>query len=161
VNQMASNPAQRKTLPRLVSFGLALWIAYVFIWYLQYKFGGADGSVWLFTVLTDWLGLSGHEKAMRIGTGIAELAAALLVLAGSTRVVGATMSLGIMSGAIFFHLATPLGIDPYHDGGVLFAEACLTWLAAAAILWIDRAAVLVLASRLPVVGALAQQLKRA
>ncbi|MBL8834415.1 MAG: hypothetical protein JNL71_18640 [Rhodospirillales bacterium] len=161
MNQMASKSTGRKSISKLVSFGLAGWIAYVFVWYLQYKFGGAEGSVWLFTILTDWLGLSGHEMAMRIGTGIAELVTALLVLAGATRVVGAAMSLGIMSGAIFFHLATPLGIDPYHDGGVLFAEACLTWLAAAAILWIEREAALSLASRLPVVGHIAQQLQRA
>jgi hypothetical protein len=35
--------------------------------------------------------------------------------------------MGIMSGAIFFHLFTPLGIDPYEDGGRLFKEACFTW----------------------------------
>ncbi len=161
MKQFASSSAQRNTISRLVSLGLAGWITYVFVWYLQYKFGGAEGSVWLFTVLTDWLGLPGHEKAMRIGTGVAELAAALLVLAGPTRVVGAGMSLAIMSGAIFFHLATPLGIDPYDDGGVLFSEACLTWLAAAAILWIEREQTLALASRLPVVGPVARQLRGA
>ena len=161
MNQMTPNRNRRKTLSRLVSFGLAAWIAFVFVWYLQYKFGGADGSVWLFTVLTDWLGLSGYEKAMRIGTGIVELVAALLVLAGATRVAGAALSLGIMSGAIFFHLATPLGVDPYDDGGVLFAEACLTWLAAASILWIERESALRLAAGLPLVGSIARQLQRA
>ena len=43
-----------------------------------------------------------------------------------------------MSGAIFFHVASPLGIDPYNDGGQLFMEACWTWLAAAVILAIYR-----------------------
>jgi hypothetical protein len=32
-----------------------------------------------------------------------------------------------MSGAIFFHLVTPLGTDPYGDGGILFKEACAVW----------------------------------
>ena len=59
---------------------LALWIAYIFIWYLQYKFFGHEGSVWLFTVLTDWLGFSGFEKIMRIGVGTVELGAAILCL---------------------------------------------------------------------------------
>jgi hypothetical protein len=39
-----------------------------------------------------------------------------------------------MSGAIFFHVVSPLGIDPYHDGGALFKEACAVWLCAGFIL---------------------------
>lgn len=131
---------------------LALWIAYIFIWYLQYKFTGADGSVWLFTVLTDWLGFSGYEKPMRIGVGAAELLAAILVLIRRTQVFGAAMSAGIMAGAIFFHVVSPLGIDPYEDGAVLFTEACLVLLAALAILWLRRDEALDLARQLPVVG---------
>ncbi len=131
---------------------LALWIAYIFVWYLQYKFTGADGSVWLFTVLTDWLGLSGYEKVMRIGVGSAELLAAVLVLIRRTQVFGAAMSAAIMTGAIFFHVVSPLGIDPYEDGGVLFTEACLVLLAALAILWLRRDEALDLARQLPVVG---------
>ena len=65
------NPA--KTILALLPWGLAVWIAYIFLWYLQYKFLGHEGSVWLFTVLTDWLGFPGWEKAMRIGVGTAEL----------------------------------------------------------------------------------------
>jgi hypothetical protein len=119
---------------RLLVWPLAAWIAYVFLWYLQYKFTGHPGSTYLFTVLTDWLGFPGHEKAMRIGTGMAELIAALLLFVPRCQVIGAGMSLGIMTGAIFFHLVSPLGIDPYGDGGVLFKEACATWAAAVAIL---------------------------
>jgi hypothetical protein len=51
-----------------------------------------------------------------------------------TRLYGAALALGIMSGAIFFHVVSPLGIDPYHDGGSLFTEACEVWLCAAFIL---------------------------
>jgi hypothetical protein len=131
---------------------LALWIAYIFVWYLQYKFTGADGSVWLFTVLTDWLGVPGYEKSMRIGVGSAELLAAILVLIRRTQVLGAALSAGIMAGAIFFHVVSPLGIDPYDDGGVLFKEACLVLLAALGILWLRRDEALDLARHLPVVG---------
>jgi hypothetical protein len=123
---------------RLLPWVLAVWIAYVFVWYLQYKFTGAEGSRWLFTVLTDWLGVSGYEKPMRIGTGAAELIASILCFIRPLQVLGGAMSAGIMSGAIFFHLATPLGIDPYDDGGVLFTEAVLTLLAGLAIMWIRR-----------------------
>lgn len=144
----------RRVLHAVLPWALALWIAYVFVSYLQYKFTGHDGSVWLFTVLTDWLGLHGHEKAMRIGTGSAELVAALLCLIPATRAIGAAMTMAIMSGAIVFHLVTPLGIDPYGDGAVLFKEACVTLLAGAALLWLTRAQAIALLARVPVIGRL-------
>ena len=121
-----------------LTWPLAAWIACIFVWYLQFKFTGHPGSVDLFTTLTDWLGFRGDEKIMRIGTGSAELVAAVLVLVPRSRVVGAAMALGIMSGAIFFHLASPLGVDPYGDGGVLFKEAISVWLSGAAILLLAR-----------------------
>ena len=120
------------------SWVFSAYIAYIYLWYLQYKFTGHPGSVDLFTTLTDWLGFHGHEKAMRIGTGIAELIASLLLALPSTQVIGAALSLAIITGAILFHLASPLGIDPYGDGGVLFKEACAVWLSSAAILAIRR-----------------------
>ena len=67
-----------------------------------------------------------------------EIAASILVVVPRTRVFGAAFALGVMSGAIFFHLVSPLGIDPYHDGGALFTEACEVWLAAAFILAVLR-----------------------
>jgi hypothetical protein len=148
-----AKPVWQRVLPYLLS----AWIFYVFVWYLQYKFTGAEGSVFLFTVLTDWLGLHGHEKIMRIGTGVAELVAAILCFVPRLQVVGAALSLGIMTGAIFFHLVTPLGIDPYDDGAVLFKEAVATWCAALAILWLRRDEAIELASRLPLVGGLAER----
>lgn len=117
---------------------LAAWIAFVFVWYLQFKFTGDDGSVGLFTTLTDWLGFHGHEKIMRIGTGTAELIAAILIFDRPFQALGALLALGIMSGAIFFHVVSPLGIDPYGDGGVLFKQACSVWIASLVILAIRR-----------------------
>ncbi len=131
---------------------LALGIAYVFVWYLQYKFTGADGSVWLFTVLTDWLGFHGHEKVMRIGVGTAELVASILVLYRRTQVIGGAMAACIMTGAIFFHLVSPLGVDPYEDGGRLFTEACLVWIAGIVIVWLRRDEAVAIASHIPVLG---------
>jgi len=136
----------------VLPWALALGIAYVFVWYLQYKFTGADGSVWLFTVLTDWLGLHGHEKAMRLGVGTAELVASILVLYRRTQVIGGAMAACIMTGAIFFHLVSPLGIDPYEDGGRLFTEACLVWIAGIAIVWLRRDEAVAIASHIPVLG---------
>jgi hypothetical protein len=116
----------------------ALWIAYVFVWYLQYKFTGAQGSVDLFTTITDWLGLAGYEKAMRIGTGTAELICSFILMVPRLRVLGGLGAIGIMTGAIFFHLASPLGVDPYNDGGILFKEAISVWLAGWLILVLLR-----------------------
>jgi hypothetical protein len=152
--------AKSNLIARVLPWGLALWIAYVFVWYLQYKFTGADGSVWLFTVLTDWLGVSGYEKPMRIGVGSIELLAAILVLYRPTQAFGGAMATGIMTGAIFFHLATPLGIDPYDDGGKLFIEACLVWVAGLTIVWFRRQEAIEMVRRLPVVGRYADTLAR-
>jgi len=124
-------------------WSLSAWIAFIFVWYLQFKFSGSAGSVHLFTVLTDWLGFHGHERVMRIGTGCAELLAAILLFDRPLQIVGAALGLGIMSGAIFFHLVSPLGSHFFGEGGVLFREACLVWLAAAAIIaarWRDSMA---------------------
>ena len=120
----------------LVAWALSAFIVYIFIYYLQFKFTGADGSTMLFTTLTDWLGFQGHEKAMRIGTGTAELIASILLFIPRTQVIGAAMSFGIMTGAIFFHLASPLGVDPYGDGGVLFKQACAVWVSGIVIVTI-------------------------
>ncbi len=122
----------------LVAWAMAAFIVYIYVWYLQYKFFGHPGSVELFTTLTDWLGFKGHEKLMRIGTGSMELLASILLVIPATQVVGAAFSLGIISGAIFFHLASPLGVDPYGDDGVLFKQACAVWVASAGILLIRR-----------------------
>lgn len=122
----------------LLPWPLAAYVAFIFVWYLQYKFTGNEGSVWLFTILTDWLGLSGHEKAMRIAVGSAELAASILILIPWTQAIGALMAFGIMGGAIFFHVVSPLGIDPYGDGGELFREACTVFVFSLAVLAIRR-----------------------
>jgi len=122
----------------VMPWALAVFIAYIFIWYLQFKFTGHPGSVDLFTTITDWLGFHGYEKFMRIGTGSAELMASILLFIPRTQVVGAAMAWCIMTGAIFFHLVSPLGVDPYGDGGVLFKQACGVWVSSLIIVLIRR-----------------------
>jgi hypothetical protein len=119
---------------RLLTWPAALYIAGILLWYEQYKLTGNPGSVWLFTVLSDWLFISGYEKPFRLFVASMEIAASVLVVIPWTRMWGAALALGVMSGAIFFHLVSPLGIDPYHDDGALFKEACTVWLCAAFIL---------------------------
>ena len=124
---------------RLLTWPAAFYIAGILLWYEQYKLTGNPGSVWLFTVLSDWLFISGHEKPFRLFVASMEIVASVLVIIPYTRMWGAALALGVMSGAIFFHLISPLGIDPYHDGGALFKEACTVWLCAAFTLLSYRA----------------------
>jgi hypothetical protein len=116
----------------------ALWIAYIFLWYEQYKLTGHPGSVWLFQTLADWLFIGGYEKPFRLAVAIAEIAASVLVVLPRTRMWGAALSFGIISGAIFFHVFSPVGIDPFDDGAQLFKEAVAVWFASAFILVVMR-----------------------
>ncbi len=116
----------------------ALYIAFIFLWYEQYKLFGAAGSTDLFTTLTDWLGFHGHEKFMRIGVASCEIMASLFVLTPRVQGLGAIGAIMLMSGAMFFHLATPLGTDPYGDGGILFKEACSVWITGWVVLFWRR-----------------------
>ncbi len=123
----------------LVAWAAALWIAYEFLWYEQYKLTGNVGSIdGVFQPLANWFGIPAHEKPIRLGVATLEIIASVLVLIPRTRIWGAALALGTMSGAIFFHTIGPIGIDPYGDGGQLFKEACFTWLMAALILAIHR-----------------------
>jgi hypothetical protein len=133
---------------RLLAWGAALWIAYEFLWYEQYKLAG---PTLVFDRLSDWSGIP--EKPFRLFVASMEMCAAVLVLIPRTRVFGAAFALGIRTGAIFFHLFTPLGVDPYEDGAMLFKEACFTWLMAAFVLFAHRAEALALVRRYaPMVG---------
>ena len=119
---------------RLLTWPAAFVVAGILLWYEQYKLTGNPGSVELFTTISDWLYLDGYEKPFRLSVAIAEIIASVLVLIPVTRMYGALFALGIMSGAIFFHVVSPLGVDPYNDGGQLFKQACLVWLCSVFIL---------------------------
>lgn len=139
-----------RSLPllRLLCWPAAIWIAYELLWYEQYKLTGDEGSVHLFTILSDWLGTPGGEKPFRLFVATMEIIAAVLVLIPRTQAFGGLFAMGIMSGAIFFHVVSPLGIDPYGDGGVLFKEACFTWAMGLFIAVVRRDELIALARRL-------------
>lgn len=67
------------------------------------------------------------EPYGRIGTGIGELIAGLLLLWPKKSHFGAVLSLGLISGAIFMHL-TILGINVQNDGGKVFYLAIVTFI---------------------------------
>ena len=99
---------------------------------LFFKFTGAKESVYIFTTL-------GMEPWGRIGSGVAELIASVFLLLPQTVVFGAILSLGVISGAIFFHL-TKLGIalPLVDDHGELFALAVIVFVCSAVVLIMHR-----------------------
>jgi hypothetical protein len=108
---------------------IILWIfrglaALIMLQTLYFKFSAHPQSVHLFTIL-------GMEPWGRIGTGVLELIASLLILYPKTTGYGALLGLGLMSGAIFFHL-TKLGIK--FDGDyVLFTYAVIAFVSCAVL----------------------------
>lgn len=104
---------------------------------LFFKFTGAEESRYIFTKV-------GMEPVGRIGSGVAELIAVILLLFPTTVALGAALSIGVMAGALFFHL-TVLGIEVQGDGGLLFGLAVTVFVAAAVLLFLYR-------KQLPVIG---------
>jgi hypothetical protein len=143
--------ATERPLPTALALGraglpyaLGLYMAFIFLYYLPYKFYPGN---FVFEVLESWSGLTWVEPYLRYWVGGAEAVASLLLLIPGLQVAGAALALGIMSGAIFFHLFTPLGVDPFNDGGKLFTEACTVWTFAVAILVMRRREILPLLAR--------------
>jgi len=136
-----------KHVARWLCWPAAIWIAYELLWYEQFKLTGNEGSVYLFTILSNWLGTPGGEKPFRLFVASMEICAAVLVLIPRTQAFGGLFAAGIMGGAIFFHTASPLGIDPYGDGGVLFKEACFTFVVGLYIAAVRRDELIALARR--------------
>lgn len=135
-----------------ISWALAVFVAFVFIQSLFFKFSGSEETVIIFNTIADWMAglalLESISEPFRAYGGTAvggvELAASILILIPATRLFGAVAGLGVISGAIFFHLFTPLGIDRVvdeagnTDGGVLFYMACGVWVSCAVIIFLER-----------------------
>lgn len=101
---------------------------------LFFKFTGAAESVEIFTKM-------GMEPWGRIGTGVFELIAAVLLLINSTARWGALLACGLMAGAIASHVFV-LGIAIQGDGGYLFFLAWAVMLTSAYVVWVNRAELL-------------------
>lgn len=123
----------------IVSWALQLVVAVILFQTLFFKFTGAEESVYIFSTL-------GAEPWGRIGSGVAELIAVILLLYPPTAVYGALLSLGVISGALVSH--TKLGLVVKDDGGLLFALAATVFVASLVILFIRRAELPVLGDRL-------------
>jgi hypothetical protein len=109
-----------KILP-ILSWVSAIVATVIMLQTLFFKFTTTEESVYIFTKM-------GIEPWGRIGSGMAELFASILLLIPATRWMGASLGLGVMAGAIVSHL-TVLGIEVKGDGGLLFFYAILVFVA--------------------------------
>jgi uncharacterized membrane protein YphA (DoxX/SURF4 family) len=114
---------------------ILIWVfrltaAIILLQTLYFKFTGAEESVYIFSTL-------GMEPYGRIGSGIVELIAAVLILIPRTTLLGALIGAGVMFGAIFSHLFV-LGIEVKNDGGELFILAIITFLCCIALIYWNR-----------------------
>src|ERR1041384_8265346 len=108
----------------ITSWALRLIVAVILLQTLFFKFSAARESVYIFTTL-------GMEPWGRIGSGIFELVASILLVVPSTVTVGAAMALAATGSAILFHL-TRLGValTAVGDHGELFALAIVVTVSA-------------------------------
>jgi uncharacterized membrane protein YphA (DoxX/SURF4 family) len=138
-------------IKRYAPIGISLFAAAVFLDSLRFKFTDHPNTQEIFGRLDGWAstlgaaGLFGHTGLFsQYVIGTAELLASSLLLIGllprfvRLNALGALIGFAVMSGAVSFHLFTPLGIDPNNDGGGLFAAAVTIWFSAIALLVIRR-----------------------
>ena len=117
-------------IPAAVIWVLRLVAAIIMLQTLFFKFSGSEESIYIFKTL-------GMGPYGRIGTGVMELIASVLILYPKTTVYGAVLAIGLMAGAIFFHL-TKLGLVVMDDGGQLFIYALLVFISSLALVIIYR-----------------------
>jgi uncharacterized membrane protein YphA (DoxX/SURF4 family) len=121
----------------VVTWLAQLTVAVILLQTLFFKFSGAEESVYIFSAI-------GAEPWGRIGSGVIELIASLLLLIPAVAPIGAALAMASMAGAILTHL-TLLGIEVKGDGGLLFALALTAFAGSAIVLIVRRA-------QIPIVG---------
>ncbi len=133
-------------------WGMAIFIAVVFVQSLFFKFSNSFETQHIFGTIGEWMAGIGLLEFAAAGfvayggytIGTIELIASLLLLWRKTQALGATIAFFVISGAIFFHLFTPLGVSVVineagdRDGGQLFTMAVLVWLFSLSIVGLRR-----------------------
>jgi uncharacterized membrane protein YphA (DoxX/SURF4 family) len=95
-------------------------VAVILLQTLYFKFSGSAESVYIFEKL-------GIEPVGRIGSGITELFASILLFINKTKFYAAITAAGTMFVAIISHVFV-LGIEVMNDGGTLFILAVITFI---------------------------------
>lgn len=138
---------------------VAVIAALVFLDSLRFKFTNAPETQIIFGKLDAWAASFGAGGLFaqtglfsQYVIGTAELAASALLLLGiipalrRLQGLGALVALAVMSGAVSFHLFTPLGIDPNNDGGRLFFMACVVLAGSVLLIYLRRREIAAIAS---------------
>jgi putative oxidoreductase len=133
---MTSHSKIERTIS-LVCRGVA---AIILLQTLFFKFTAAPESVYIFTKV-------GLEPWGRIGSGVVELIAAILLFVPRLHWLGAAIAIGVLAGAILSHL-TVLGIVVMDDGGLLFFLALITAACCAVVLFLERRSIPLVGARL-------------
>lgn len=142
-------------------WGLAVFIAIVFVQSLFFKFSNSFETQHIFGTIGEWMAGVGFLEFAAAGfaayggytVGTVELIASILLLLKKTQAIGAAIAFAVISGAIFFHLFTPLGVSVVineagdRDGGQLFAMAVLVWIFSLVIVWLRRESIAELLDR--------------
>ena len=110
-----------------ILLGLRILVAIILIQTLRFKFSAHPDSVYIFSKV-------GLEPVGRIGIGVLELIAGILLLVPKTIWAGAGLTMGILGGAIMMHL-TELGIEVNGDSGILFYTAIFVFIVSGVLLW--------------------------
>ncbi|CAM1350158.1 DoxX family membrane protein [Tenacibaculum ascidiaceicola] len=121
---------------------LKLIAAIIMLQTLFFKFTGAQESINLFTKIA-----GSNEAYMRIGTGVFELIASILLFTPQKTWLGALLTTGLMTGAIMSHL-TILGIEHDGDGGTLFICAIITFISGIILLIFNRKSIPIVGNKL-------------
>ena len=121
----------------VLSWVLRITAAIILLQTLFFKFTAAPESVYIFTRV-------GAEPSGRIGSGVVELIAAILIMTPRFTWLGSLLAMGVMAGAILSHL-TLLGIEVQGDKGLLFALALIVFVCSTVNLLLHR-------SEIPVIG---------
>ncbi len=114
----------------IVSWTAQVIVAVILFQTLFFKFTGAPEPIYIFETL-------GAEPWGRIGSGLVELLAGVLLLVPRCAPWGALISGGTILGAIGAHL-TKLGIEVQGDGGTLFIMALVVLAGSVTVLVIRR-----------------------
>src|SRR6266852_628198 len=116
-----------------LSWLLRIAAAIILLQTLFFKFTAAPESVYIFTKV-------GAEPWGRIGSGVVELIAAVLILTPRFTWLGSILAAGVMAGAILSHL-TILGVEVQGDKGLVFALSVIVFVASAINLVLHRNAI--------------------
>jgi len=112
-----------------------LLIAFILGGSLPFKFTGDPMPTHIFNVVGEFLGLEFFKTTGAYIIGSIELIASVLVLVPSTRAYGGLLTAGTMTGAIVFHLFSPLGVTVHYvRDGVEMSDGSLFYTAIIALL---------------------------